>query len=167
MMGSGRRSAERESFWRLALEEYRVSGLSVRAFCSREGLSEPSFYSWRRKFQHRDAAASGSRQNLVEVRVVERSTQNADAGHQGESAAYNRQSMQQIEPAAPSNSTSQNLQPRHSPSQQFLEIVTPGKFTLRFPAQIEPRQLGAVLNVIAQCKEAQCKEAQCGEVYAC
>jgi len=28
---------------------WRCSGLSVRKFCKQEGLSEPSFYAWRRK----------------------------------------------------------------------------------------------------------------------
>lgn len=46
---------EKEQFCRLVLEEHASSGLSVRAFCKRESLSEPSFYSWRRKIHHRDS----------------------------------------------------------------------------------------------------------------
>jgi hypothetical protein len=42
------------------LDEFRASGLSARAFCAREGLAEPSFYSWRRTLAERDS------QRLVE-----------------------------------------------------------------------------------------------------
>jgi len=40
---------DQEQFWRMALETWQASGLSVRQFCSNEGLSEPSFYIWRKK----------------------------------------------------------------------------------------------------------------------
>jgi hypothetical protein len=36
------------------LREWRRSGLSVRDFCDWQGLSEPSFYSWRRELAKRD-----------------------------------------------------------------------------------------------------------------
>ncbi len=55
-MANKSRASEKESYWRLALEEFQGSGLSVRAFCRREGLSEPSFFTWRRTLQERDAA---------------------------------------------------------------------------------------------------------------
>jgi transposase len=40
---------DQEQFWRMAIETWQSSGLSVRQFCTDEGLSEPSFYSWRKK----------------------------------------------------------------------------------------------------------------------
>lgn len=40
---------DQEQFWRMAIETWQASGLSVRQFCTDEGLSEPSFYSWRKK----------------------------------------------------------------------------------------------------------------------
>jgi hypothetical protein len=47
-----------ERTWRDRVARWKVSGLSVRDFCTREGLPEPSFYSWRRSLAHRDAAAA-------------------------------------------------------------------------------------------------------------
>lgn len=41
----------RGPYWRMVLARWRRSGLSVRAFCRAEGVSEPSFYWWRRKFE--------------------------------------------------------------------------------------------------------------------
>jgi len=50
-----RRDPQREVFWRGVLGKFTSSGLSVRAFCRREGLSEPSFYAWRRVLRQRNA----------------------------------------------------------------------------------------------------------------
>jgi transposase len=38
--------------WQQRLERFRRSGLTVRAFCDREGVSTASFYAWRRHVQH-------------------------------------------------------------------------------------------------------------------
>jgi transposase-like protein len=56
-MASGRRGhpdVEKEQFWRLVLEEHQKSGLSVREFCRAESISEPSFYTWRRRLAKSD-----------------------------------------------------------------------------------------------------------------
>lgn len=109
-MGSKNRSAEKESFWRLALAEFHKSGLSVRTFCVREGLAEASFYAWRRTLQRRDAHALRPHKlpsELIPVEVIE--------------------------------STGIDT---------VLELVTPGGLTLRFPADIRPQQLTAVLTAI-------------------
>ena len=49
-----KRDLKRETYWRKTLERFGKSGLSVRGFCEREKLSEPSFYHWRRVLQQRD-----------------------------------------------------------------------------------------------------------------
>lgn len=38
-------------FWAMVLETFETSGLSVRRFCQQEGLSEASFYSWRKRLR--------------------------------------------------------------------------------------------------------------------
>jgi len=48
---AGRKSAERASRWREILRRQEESGISIRRFCAREGLSEPSFYSWRKRLR--------------------------------------------------------------------------------------------------------------------
>jgi hypothetical protein len=37
------------------IQDWRASGLSVRGFCLRRGLAQPSFYAWRRKLERRAA----------------------------------------------------------------------------------------------------------------
>jgi hypothetical protein len=113
-MASKNRSAEKESFWRLALDEFRASGLSARAFCAREGLAEPSFYSWRRTLAERDSQGLVEEQvELVPVRIVE---------------------------------TIDGAVDRAPPP--LLEVTTASGLTLRFPADICPRQLTSVLTAI-------------------
>ncbi|MCY2953540.1 MAG: IS66 family insertion sequence element accessory protein TnpB [Planctomycetota bacterium] len=56
--GAGHRAhcdLSREEYWRSVLRDFAGSGQSVRAFCASRGLSEPSFYSWRRTLAERDA----------------------------------------------------------------------------------------------------------------
>jgi transposase len=49
------RSGERERFWRELVEGQQRSGVSIRQWCHRHGVSEPSFYFWRRELAHRGA----------------------------------------------------------------------------------------------------------------
>jgi transposase-like protein len=56
----------KEHQWRQRIREWRQSGLTVRAFCARHGLAQPSFYVWRRKLAQRDAAYPA----FVPVQVV-------------------------------------------------------------------------------------------------
>ena len=74
----------KERSWRQHLTRWRSSGLGVRAYCRAEGLSEPSFYAWRRLLaerrfqrQRRQPAGTATRRRLpatagfVPVRLVE------------------------------------------------------------------------------------------------
>jgi hypothetical protein len=60
------RDPRTEQRWRRWIRQWQHSGLSVRAFCARHALAQPSFYAWRRTLQQRAAAASP----FVPVRVV-------------------------------------------------------------------------------------------------
>src|SRR5262245_35565195 len=42
------RDPSKEQHWRQLLERWQGSGLSVRVFCRRHRLAEPTFYAWRR-----------------------------------------------------------------------------------------------------------------------
>ena len=72
MSQTRRRSSQREQFWREAVAEWEKSGQSVRAFCSRRGLQEASFYGWHRTLRVRDRQRSAARRGprLVPLRVV-------------------------------------------------------------------------------------------------
>jgi transposase-like protein len=53
-MANQRRSVEKEAYWRGQLERQSASGLSIRRWCHENGVSEPTYYVWRRKLQNRD-----------------------------------------------------------------------------------------------------------------
>lgn len=58
--------SRKEQFWRQIIRQWDNSGLTVREFCARHELSEPSFYAWKRTIAERHAKAL----TFVPVRVV-------------------------------------------------------------------------------------------------
>lgn len=54
MAARGQRDPKREQFWRRTIEACARSGDTIRGFCAARGLSEPSFYAWRRELRRRD-----------------------------------------------------------------------------------------------------------------
>ena len=59
-MARGERDPVLERGWREQVGQWRASGLSVREFCLRRGLTEPTFHYWKRELRARDAAASAA-----------------------------------------------------------------------------------------------------------
>jgi hypothetical protein len=58
-MSNGKQAdGDQQQFWQMALETFKSSGLSVRQFCGNEGLSEPVFYSWRKRLAKADEPAA-------------------------------------------------------------------------------------------------------------
>lgn len=49
------RDAAKERFWREVIGVHAGSGLSVKAHCLKHGISEASFFAWRRELARRDA----------------------------------------------------------------------------------------------------------------
>lgn len=66
MSTTNQQRSSKERFWRTMVRQWRSSGLSVRDFCAEQGLSEPTFYAWRRTIAQRDAEAA----RFVPVQVV-------------------------------------------------------------------------------------------------
>ena len=54
-MANKHRDPQREALWRKHLAKHAASGLSVRAFCRHQELTESAFYAWRRTIRERDA----------------------------------------------------------------------------------------------------------------
>lgn len=48
-----RRDKSKEAYWQQKFDEHRQSGLSIRAFCHKHGLTETAFYFWRRELTRR------------------------------------------------------------------------------------------------------------------
>jgi len=52
-------SSENAAFWDFVLAEHARSGLSISEFCRREGVSQTSFYYWRKKLAGSNSASPG------------------------------------------------------------------------------------------------------------
>ena len=48
-----KRGTEKERHWQRLVDRQAKSGLTIQAFCSRESISQPSFYAWRKKLRER------------------------------------------------------------------------------------------------------------------
>ena len=46
---------ERRQFWQMVIETWQDSGMSISKFCKAEGLSEGTFYNWRKRLSGRHA----------------------------------------------------------------------------------------------------------------
>jgi hypothetical protein len=77
------RCRRRESFWRRIVERQPASGLSIREWCDLRGVSEPSFYAWRRELARRAVEtrdpAGATRPQFVPVEVREAALRPASA----------------------------------------------------------------------------------------
>lgn len=52
-------SEEKRAFWRMVIQLQGESGLPIRKFCQREGVSQASFFAWRRKLRQEAGEAEG------------------------------------------------------------------------------------------------------------
>jgi hypothetical protein len=66
--------SEKERYWRDVLRQWTRSGQTIRAFCDEHGLSEPSFYGWKRTIAERDQQRGANEPSFVPVRVTTMAT---------------------------------------------------------------------------------------------
>ena len=113
---------EKEKYWRSVLGEYQGSGLTIRAFCQRKKISEPSFFAWRKEIARRGQGRSqkGKREVVKHLLPVDVVVNDVADGQ------------------------------RREVSCDQVEIVTPGGFTLRCNRLIEPERLEDLLACVLQ-----------------
>jgi transposase len=73
-MALGKHNSGKEQYWRGVVLRWQRSGLTVRAYCDQHGLSEPSFYVWRRTIAARDRQAATTATESVPAFVSVRVT---------------------------------------------------------------------------------------------
>ena len=61
MANRRKRSVEKEAYWRRHVERQAESGSSIRRYCGQHGLTEQSFYVWRRRLQNEGQETTGPR----------------------------------------------------------------------------------------------------------
>lgn len=116
---------DKELLWRGILKQHRKSGLSVRAFCNREGLKDFNLFRWRRELSRRD--------------------------RQGHSAIpYRSAGEPTAPPASPVFLPVRVVDDRHERAEPFppIEILLPDGPVVRVPLGFDRRTLGDVLAVL-------------------
>src|SRR5512135_1179765 len=120
-----RRDPAKEKHWRRIFRRHQRSGLSVHAFCEREGLKDGNFLWWRRELNRRDREKTTSHPNSSDKAVTPPSVSPVflpvrvvDAG---------------IEPARLTTP---------------IEILLPDGPTVRVPVGFDPQTLGDILAVL-------------------
>jgi hypothetical protein len=121
------RGTKREAFWRSAMTRFVGSGLTVRAFCMREGLSEPSFYAWRRVIRERDA--------------LDRSPVAPAA------PAFVPVAVRDEPPAVESSAPVERISDASGPWREFTIELRGGR-VLRLPAALPVAQVAALIHAI-------------------
>ncbi len=138
-MARGLPDQAKERFWRRLLHEWRQSGQSIRAFCRKRAVSEPSFYAWRRTLAQCD-------QHQAAARHPARGRQ-ADTTQRPATALF---APVRLIDAAPTSSGSRNGADAESPS---LEVLCRGGRVVRVAAGFDP---AAVRALVAALEELPC-----------
>jgi transposase-like protein len=72
MVQRGKRTQQKWDAWRGLIQQWRQSGLTIRVFCQRHGVSEPSFYAWRRRIEaEADGESAAADQRLQSDRACD------------------------------------------------------------------------------------------------
>lgn len=130
--GRGRRcSIAKERFWREHLASQATGGISVRAYCRRHALKEPSFYAWRRELAKRDRLGApvrtATRRGSIAANSLARGT-----ARQPQAVGFVRL----------------DVSPAEMHVGPVIEIVLPGDVRVRVPAGAAGSHLREVLAAL-------------------
>jgi hypothetical protein len=132
----GKRSPEKEAYWRKLLRQQEKSGQSVLEFSRQHGLSEASFYHWKREIGRRDKQTSGTTKF-------------------GRSQSREKASRNSRKKNAPRDSSTSLFIPLQltSAAASAIELVHPRGHVLRIPAVFDEGCLQQVLHLLDRDQE--------------
>jgi len=131
-MMSGQSSVDREAHWRSVFQEHADSGLSIRRFCQNRGISEGSFFAWRKKLAFVPSAAEGRAVQPSQGKHRLRSRVKRSAGGKQPSPVSRRSGNHPT--ANPSTSFVElKLPVRNEP----IEVVHPRGYVVRIPSRVD------------------------------
>lgn len=129
MAGRADRNLEKERFWRQVVKGQAGSGLSIRQYCADRGVSQPSFFAWRRELTRRDSATS----------------------KQGKSSLKRAKPKSKRQPPVPQRFAQLQIAPVELTGGACIEIVLPAGTRVRVPRGACPATLQNVL-VALECR---------------
>lgn len=129
----GERDRGKERFWRDMVGRWRQSGVTIRDFCDAHGLSEPSFYGWRRELAKRDEQAR------------ERPARRKSSGH-----AESTNGSSHRDPHANGLPAFVPLQVMPAEPASVLEVVVGAGHVVRVPPGFDAATLRSLLAVLVE-----------------
>jgi transposase-like protein len=127
------KSVEKQRYWRAVVRRQKGSGLSVAAFCRLEGVSEASFYAWKRRLRRDTGQVSGTRGSA---------TPKAAARATGKS-----RSKMAREPA-PMAAGFVPVRISGKPRRPMFQVRWPGGFSVRIPTACDRADVEVVLRAV-------------------
>jgi len=145
------RRVETREFWEAAIRLWTESGLSVREFCSREGLAEHTFYSWRRELLPESPASevnqeSSATEDEAPTDGRRRRRRRRVAGPTGTNASAVE--FLPVRVVGDEGSRVHAASPETSAGTVPIEIVGASPWRVRILAGFDPAALAAVLTVL-------------------
>jgi transposase-like protein len=163
---NGLKLGEAREFWEEALRLWAETGLSVRAFCRREGLAEHSFYSWRRRLPPENASIKANQESKAN-----RESSTKDGGEVIVKTRSHRLTRKVAETAS-KDAAAVEFVPVHVLDQEVagvrptcaetpaaaspIEIVHASGWRVRIPADFDSATLAAVLTVLERRERRSC-----------
>ena len=143
---------ETREFWEAAIRLWAESHLSVREFCDREGLTEHTFYSWRRKLMpgnpapevKQEPSASGAGAVATDGRRRRRRKPIANPAGASTSAVE----FLPVRVVGDEVSHAHTTPPGTATGDAPIEIVGASSWRVRISAGFDPTTLNAVLTAV-------------------
>jgi hypothetical protein len=152
------RDVAKERFWRRAVRQQRQSGQSIRAYCRAQGLTEASFYAWRRELARRAQQASAGFEGRQRPSPAVRGKGNRQAlrgsnraQRGGRRSQRSRRALGEGPRFLPVQVTSPGVL---SLGGAWVECWLPGGVVLRLPAETAAGRLAEVVAACARGRDA-------------
>jgi len=150
-MSNSNRDPDKEAFWRLVHEEFEGSGLTVREFCRKEGLTESSFYAWKRLLKERDSEATPLGSNEASPSHVSSKRVAGSVGAKGKRRVPKKRKGQAAKGSnlfVPVEIVASPIASTELVSNE-LTIRTPAGFTIGLPPTVDAGRFGEIMDVLS------------------
>ncbi len=125
------KDSSKEAYWRDIVRQQKSSGISIREFCSEQGISVTSMYGWRSELKKRDRTTSRDSNSAITPRV--KSSKPKIAVTSAPSTDFISIQLEQLRPA--------------------LELLHPRGYQLRIPNGFDTVTLQQTIEVLDAIKE--------------
>ncbi len=143
------RSVRRSSYWRSVFEQHAESCLSIRRFCQQNGISQSTFYAWRKKLNQESSLASSGRTGTSKRMSGDKSSTKQPTGVKNTSPSTRRDDPQA------SNSTTSFVAVKFPAASELadsepIEVVHPLGYVVRVGSGANLDCLARIFQILDQ-----------------